>query len=266
MLALFVIALTFWLVSVGDNARQQYDQLATMYQSKSRQQDMLDVAEGIERYFRDTGSYPDSLAALASSSGFQYLQSSLNAWQGYGVSGDLADTVWTFKRVVAFTVDPSRGETAASYLAANTCGTGAYDSATYWCGSKTSMWFNRESRESRNEEIVAQRARLKRLDQKLAAYGNATGAFPSVTASGTALAASSVTALADLAGYGGTGAACSGQYQYRNIPLGCDDMFDVWGAKVGYQFESTHRVILVAEPPFMNALGNRIVIAIDRTL
>ena len=72
-------------------------------------------------------------------------------------------------------------------------------------------------------------------------------------------------ALAALAGYAGTAANCSGQYQYRGIPIDCSDMFDSWGGKIGYQFESANHIILVSETPFYNSTGTRLVIPVDRS-
>ena len=265
MLALVFTAIILCAAYLADDVRHQHERLIDVYQSSSYLHDMIRTAEAMELYFREKGDYPASIAALAATPGYEYINSSMNAWQGYGVSGSLTDSVWTFRRGVLFTNDPSTGTSVSDYLSANQCDTGGYSSAESWCGTKTSMWFRKETRDQMNEQIVTERARLNRLSQKFADYKNTNSTYPDRDASNVALAASSITALAALAGYAGTAANCSGQYQYRGIPIDCSDMFDSWGGKIGYQFESANHIILVSETPFYNSTGTRLVIPVDRS-
>ncbi len=266
MLALVFVGIILWAASIAENVLSQHEYLIDVYQSKARQHDMIRVAEALELYYRETNSFPASLPGLAATPGYEYLRSSLNSWQSLSVSPSLTDSVWTFRRAVAFTNDPTGGVTSSAYLASNECGIGGYDVATSWCGTKTSMWFRKETRDQFNEQVVTERARLNRLLQKFTDYKNTNDKYPDKDASNVALAASSITAIATLAGYAGTAITCTGQYQYQGIPIDCSDMFDSWGGKIGYQFESTSHIILVSETPIFNATGTRVFIPVDSAL
>lgn len=263
MLAIFAVALAMWFMYISDSLSTTYGMLFQAYQSKTRQLQMIRTAEELTRYEMERGAYPATLAALASTSGFHQVSGLINNWQGYGVSPAIVDSNWTFKRSVLFTNDPTTGTTGAAYLAANACGTGGYSTALSWCGSKTSFWFRQESRNNFNERIVSERARMNRLSQKFANYYNGFATYPISDASNVAFAAGSIASLADLVGYAGTAANCNGQYQYKGIPIDCGDMFNSWGMKVGYQFESASHIILVSETPIVNASGVTVIVAID---
>lgn len=265
MLALVFAAVMFWAASIIDDVRSQHERLAEIYQSRAKQHDMIRVAEGIELYYRENNVLPTTLNVLATTPGFEHLSTALNAWQGYGVSASLSDGTWTFQRAVAFTNDPSKGTTVAAYLAANQCGTGGYNTSVgSWCGTKDSMWFVKDTRQQLNDQIVTERVRLNRLTQKFADYRNTNNTYPDKDSANVALSAGSITAIASLVGYSGTAKACTGQYQYKGIPIDCGDMFDSWGGKIGYQFESSSHIILVSEPPIFDGSGARVVIAADR--
>lgn len=265
MVALFFFAVMLWAASLLEAVGNQHAMLAEVYQSKTRQHDMIQVAEAVELYYRENGALPTDLNALSASTGFQHVGASLNGWQGYGRSGAITDGTWTFQRAVAFTNDPTTGTTAAAYLAANQCGTGGFNTATGgWCGTKDSMWFMKDTRQQFNEQIVTERARLNRLSQKFADYKNTYNTYPDKDAGNVLLGASSITSIASLVGYAGTAKACSGQFQYMGIPIDCSDMFDSWGGLIGYQFESSGHVILVSESPIFDSNGVRVVIAADR--
>lgn len=249
---------------VASGIRDQYEYLYSLVSAQTRQRDMITLAEGLEMYYTERHAFPASLAALAATSGFEYVKSSFNLWQGYAVSPSLMDGVWTFTRAVAYSVGLNDGTTAASYLATNYCGSGGYDSAASWCGSSKGRWYRKETREQVTDQITTQRVRLNRLTQKLANFYSANQKYPDVDAANIALGANSITSLATLAGYAGGASNCSGQYQYQGVPIDCADMFDLWGGAIGYQFVSGQHVILVSETPIFNAAGNRVVIAADR--
>lgn len=259
------MALMLWAATIADDIREQHDRLAEVYQAKQKMRDITRVAEAIERYYWENNALPASLNALAATAGFQDVASSLNTWQGYGVSPSITDGTWTFQRAVAFTFDPSKGGTVASYLAQNACGANGYATeAGSWCGTKTSLWFVKDTRHQLNERIVTERVHLNRLSQKFADFYNKNGKYPDRDAANVTLAAGSITSLASLVGYTGTAKACTGQYQYLGIPIDCSDLFDSWGGAIGYQFEGTNHIILVSEPPIFNSSGTRVVIAADR--
>jgi hypothetical protein len=272
MLALVLTALMIWAGSIAGSLRDQNEQLWTMYRARTQQQEMMNVSESVEQFYRENTTFPASLAALSTSPGYEHVRSSLNTWQGYGVSPSISDALWTFQRVVVFTNDPTK-KSSTDYLAANECGTGGYDTAQSWCGSKTSMWYRKESREAINEQIVTQRARLNRLTQKFATYFNGPAPltigvaqkYPDKDRSNVSLAPNSISSLAALVGYSGAANNCSGEYQFQGLPIDCGDMFDLWGGKIGYQFINGDHIILVSETPIFDSSGNRVVIAADRT-
>lgn len=261
-----VIAVAILVGFLSDHVSDQFDRLSTAYFSKAKVQQMVRLSEAVAEYAQNYRTLPASLAALASTPGYEYTAGLMNNWQGYGVSGNLADSMWTFRRAVLFTNDPVRGTTAASYLGANSCGTGGFNAATNaWCGTTNSMWYRIETRESFNDQLATEQGRLHRLDQKFANYYNKNGAYPSVDAGNVALAADSITSLAALVGYSGTAGSCTGQYQYLGIPIDCGDMFNQWGNKIAYQFVSNSHIILVSETPILNSSGVPILVANDRT-
>ena len=265
MLVAVAFALMTWASYASDRVTALYEELFTVYQSKVRHQQMIRLSESVSRYVSEMGSYPVSLAALVVTPGFEHVAGLLNNWQGYGLSPTLNDANWAYRRVVLFTNDPTTGTSTVNYLAANACGSGGYDTALSWCGTKTSMWYRQEGRDSFNDLIVNERARVNRLSQKFANYYNAQAAYPSKDEANVALAADSITGLATLVGYAGTATNCSGQYQYQGIPIDCSDMFNSWGLQVGYQFVDASHIILVSETRIVNATGATIIVAVDRT-
>lgn len=266
MLAVAFSAIVLWLATVFNAVREEHQQLAEVYQAKQRLHDIRIVAEAIERYYQENHALPVNLSALAATPSFAGISAHFNSWLAYGISPQLTDGTWRFQRAVVFMQDPSRGVTAAAYLAQNTCGAQGYDiETTSWCGSKNSMWYVKDTRQALPEQIMNQRMRLNRLSQKFADYFNVNRSYPNKDAANVLLANGSITSLAFLAGYAGGAKNCSGPYHYQGIALDCSDMFDLWGGAIGYQFESNKHIILVSESPIFNAQGVPLMIAVDRT-
>lgn len=251
------------MATLMDGVVGQNRDLGQMYQSRLRQMQLVLLAENLEQYFRETGSMPATVSALGSTGGFEHARGLTHNWQGYAVSPTLTDSVWQYKRAVLFSNDPTDGTTAAAYLAANACGSGGYDTASSWCGSKASQWYRQETRERFAGQIATQRARMSRLAQKLADYYNANGKYPDRDASNVALAADSINALATLAGCATAANACSGTFTYMTVPIDCGDMADMWGGTIGYQFASSTHVVLISETPIYDSTGTRLIVAVD---
>lgn len=262
MLPLLFIALGIWLTNIFDGAAQTSRSVAVTYRTMVKENQVREMAAGVAEYYRDTGTYPASLDALANAPGRQHLRSSLDNWQGYALSGNISDTVWRFRRAATFMRDPSDGTTAATYLATNRCGAGSATTATSWCGSDDAKWFREESRLTYNDQIARQRTRLNMVLQKIATHYNATQSLPNLTFGGAALANDSITRMAALVNYTGFANNCTGNFVWEaSIPLECEDLFDLWGGHVGYQFINNKRIILVSESPITNAAGVPIRIA-----
>jgi hypothetical protein len=263
MYPILVVVIATLLFLFMDGVAGQYRDLTQLYQSRSRQIQIVSLAESIAQFYHENATFPASLAALYSSAGFQHVRSLIDSWQGYAVSPTINDGVWRFNRLVLYSNDPTKGTTAAAYLAANACGTGGYDTALSWCGTKDSNWFRLETRERYNDQIATQRARMARLLQKMSDHYNVNGGFPDKDRFNVALAPNSMTRVADLVGYSGSATNCSGTFTYMTIPVDCGDMFDLWGNPIGYQFVSNKHVLLVSETPIYNSSGNRLVIAAE---
>lgn len=249
-------------------ALQTTDSLGMMrlYRFVSQRSQIVMIAENLEQYFIETGTYPASLQALSQTAGFEQVKSLLNNSQGYAVSGVLTDSVWQYRRMVVYSMDRARGDTDAGYLTANACGNGAFAAAGSWCGQSTSVWFRKETREVMNDAVSNQRIKLDRTLQKFADYYSANGTFPNKDDSGVSLDPGSTYTLAALVGYSGTATACSGVYTWQGLPFGCEDMFDAWGGTVGVVYTSSDAISLTSETPLVNAAGTRLIVASGYTM
>lgn len=217
------------------------------------------IAEGVDRYIVETGTFPESLDELVDAQGFEELRGVRNPWQGLEASGTLQDSTWQFQRVAAWSV--RRPDGGASYRAENACGSGDVSSATSWCGMQDGVWYRHESREDFAAQLTQQRARQQRTLQMLADHWSAYQAFPQQGNDGAVLVPGQMRSLAALAGYAGASTNCTGIYVWRGIPLDCGALFDVWGSPVGYQYQSTSYVVLASESPIRTAAGTRMLVS-----
>lgn len=267
MLPLVVAALGFWLLNLLDGTAQNYRVVAETYRMQVKERRTQEMASAVAERFRETGAYPADLTALASESGREHLRSSLDNWQGYTLSGTINDGVWRFQRAAMYLENPSSGTTPAAYFANNTCGVGAASTATSWCGPNSGTWHRQESRQEINRLIANQRVRMNMTLQKVASHFNHYQALPDQNFSGATLAAGSITRMAALVNYLGAAGNCTGTFVHMNtLPVSCEDMFDIWGGHVGYQFVSNRRIILVSESPLVNAAGVPVRIAAELDL
>ena len=264
MFAVSVSFLMMALLLMGSAVAAQYTALWGKLRTKTQQADLILLAEGLEMFYTEKNAFPASLSAFVSSPGYEYLRSAISRGVDYSVSPTISDGIWSFNRAVVYLYDGTKGLTPTTYLASNTCGSGDFSSAVSWCGLYTSLYFKRESRDKLLEQITTQRLALNRLSMKFAAYYSANQQYPTKDASNASLAANSITSMAALAGYGGTAANCSGQFQYQGIPIDCSDMFDRWGGAVGLQFVDSQHIIFVSEPPIFDNTGAKVLIAVDR--
>lgn len=263
MLAVVVLIIGILANLYLSHVTEQIYDTARMFQSRAKAMKVVQLAENIERYYAENDVLPASLNVLTSATGFEHTKGLVDNWQAYGVSGTLTDGVWSYQRAVLAMTDPAGGVMASDFMATNACGTGAYSTASSWCGDRTGRWYRRETRESFNDEITSQRVKMHRTLQKFADYFSYYGYFPKVDAGGVALATNSVIKLATLAGYAGANNSCTGARQYVGVPVDCSDMFDQWGGAIGYQFVNKRHVILTSETPIFNSSGNRVVVSAE---
>lgn len=251
-------ALMFWIASVyADLATQEFAVMHS-YQAAGRRVQLQALAQSIQQYYEEKGQFPASLAALVATPGYEHVTSYINNWQGYAVTGTLVDSVWSYQRVIVYSLDPTAGMSQANFLATNTCGAGSFASAISWCPVNSSVWYRWETREEMNDAVNEQRLRLNRTQQKLASYFNARGNFPNLDGSNAPLTQTNTYSLAALANYAGAATNCTGTYSWQGIPIDCGDMFDKWGGRVGYAYFSNTHVGLTSETPLKDGSGNAV--------
>lgn len=258
---MLVLVLGVLLVQMIGGIANDYLDLAKRYQTRVSQARVIALAENIEQYYNEFSELPVDLETLVLTPGFEHGRGLFAPGQGYAHSPVLNDGVWQFTRAVLFHAKRADGTTLQSYLANNECGAGSFDSALSWCGQKNSQWFRRESRERYNDQIATQRLRMTRTLQKMSDHYNVYERFPDRDSLNVALPANSISKLATLVGYAGAGNACSGSFNYMNVPIDCGDMFDLWGKPIGYQFVGPKRVILTSETPIVSSAGTPLVVA-----
>src|SRR5437868_3322863 len=98
MFPILILAISAWVLAQVDGMTQQYRDLVGLYQSRSRQQQIVTLAETIEQYYIETATFPASLSVLAAAPGFEQSKGAMSSWQGYAVSPTLNDGVWQFSR------------------------------------------------------------------------------------------------------------------------------------------------------------------------
>jgi len=267
MLPLLVAALGFWLMFIFDGSAQTYRTVGQAYRELVKENQVQEMASAVAQFQRETGAYPATLNALVTTTGKEHLRSSVDAWQGYTVSGTLNDGVWQYRRSALYMRNPIDGLSATDYFAVNTCGTGNATTASSWCGQANSKWYREETRLDYNSQLSQQRARMNMLLQKLASYYNSAQVLPDKAFSGATLSANSITRISALVNYTGAANNCTGTFVYMNaVPIACEDMYDIWGNPVGYQFISNKRVIIVSESPLINATGVPVRVAAELDL
>lgn len=230
-----------------------------------------EVAQALQQYRREKGTFPLSGPALANEPGFSSLRTWMSTSNGglqrsgardlaeIAVSGVLSDFQWRYDRAVAFSVEDMTVP-AVTYLAAtgNTCApaVGSADFATSlaWCGSMQSRWTKVESREAYLDELVTGRAAQIRTMSKFLAFYNDGQEFPDP---GTE------TVLYTLVGSPSTVAACTGVYLWKGIPFGCEDIFSRWGTPIRYMYGNSRKIALVSATGIFDNAGNTVVVSTE---
>lgn len=125
----------------------------------------------------------------------------------------------------------------------NKCGTGDFSSAQTWCGDSKSLWAKLESHTGHYELIQSEQQRLYRLSRKFYRYYEETGSFNEFNAGANA--------LANVLDYNSpvSPANCTGVYFFKDIPLGCQDLFNGWGQAIYLHKVSDNHIVLT------NSLG-----------
>lgn len=230
---------------------------ATRLKAENANAAVSQLSGALGQYAEENGAYPASLSALASAAGFEYVRpdaASTTAY-GYSTTSGITDGVWQFSRAAVFTLKFNQGQTTASYITTNACGSGSATTASSWCGSNDSFWARRETRERNVPDLVAERLRQQRLMQKLVNSYNANQVFPNP--------GGSYSDFASLAGYAGTAKTCTGVFVWNAVPLDCGDLYSVWGTPSYLNYLSEQHIAIVSESNVKDASGNLINVATD---
>jgi len=249
-------------VVIGDQTANNIA-LIKAYKAQLSQNNVSSLYVNLNQYFLQTNTYPATVNSLVAMNEFSHLKSSLPNSIAYSLSGDINDSKWNFKRSTVVSLNTLAGETQSSILSVNKCGSGDAGTAVSWCGSSDKLWVKLESRESYNSMLSQQRVRQQRLMHKIALYFNDAQYFPDKKNDGSALAVGQLYMLHALVGYLGSSSTCTGNFQWRGIPLDCSELFDLWGNSVGYQYISSAHVAIVSTSQVMNNSGSNITIATD---
>lgn len=113
----------------------------------------------------------------------------------------------------------------------NKCGSGAVGDSQQWCGDNRSLWTKLESHTGHYDLIQSEQHRLYRLSRKFYRYYERNGSFSDFGVS--------TNALVDLVDGGPLDGGmpilaheCSGDYYFKGIPLGCNELFNAWGGAI----------------------------------
>lgn len=256
-LYLFLLFQAFLLAYGG-----QLQQVATAYDNRNRSESAKIVSATVQRYYRETGTYPASLSALSSTTGYEFIKTSMPGWQDYATTTGLNDGVWTYSRAVVLSQSVGSMVSTATYLDAanNKCGAAAFATAPDWCGSSgqgTYFW-RHESRETATLEMVRERQRLKRLIDKFAKYYNEAGVFPNP--------GSSAATLPTITSYAGNATNCSGILSWSGVPIDCGDLYSRWGTPTTYNYLSPSHIVLLSKSSIVRNDGTAVYVSMELSL
>jgi len=82
MYPILALALAIWLAMLMDGVAGQNRDLTQLYQSRSRQMQVVALAENIEQFYLETAAFPADVTTLSGSTGFQHVRGLADAWQG----------------------------------------------------------------------------------------------------------------------------------------------------------------------------------------
>lgn len=208
--------------------------------------DIAIAGAAVDRYYLANNNYPASLSALAATPGYAYINriaASPNVY-GYRVATGISDGTNTFARAAVFQLNTNVGETSASYTSGtNTCGSGSFDTAESWCGSKTTPWVRYESRTVLIGQTGAHYERIYKIYEKISVlYPTSNPGYPAMNPT--------TDTLANLVGYAGSAASCNGTFRlWAGVELDCADLFSPWGTPVYLIRNSDSNITIGASGP-----------------
>ncbi len=269
-----VVSLVLMLLAAFASVSQTALENARMNRLERQRVAQAAVSSAVEDFARSGYSYPDSLLVLANVNGYEYLRAYLNSAQGGFfqaanrnlvdiTKATLTDSNWTYDRV-AVVAPPDLSVPLSTYLATNSCATGAFATAPAWCGKRGTLWSRFETRESHPERISRARQGLNVTLGKFSERFNATKDFPAM-ATATTLA-SLVTPAYTGAAVGTSSSTCTGNFTWQGMPFDCSDLYSRYGWPVYYQQLSAKRIVLSTATSHQTNTGAAISTAVELNL
>lgn len=269
LIAVFLLTLFFaWQTqfeTTQDNVRQ--DRLA-----ETRRNRTILLAQLVNRYLDERGGIPPaSLAALAATPGYESATQFINS---SGPQGDgpfyavyaLNNGTNTYNRVIVYNPPADGSINTTDYLLAanNACGGTAPSSTSPWCGNAKGSYWTVDTLSRISTEVARERTQQQLTLKKFASLYSAKQYYPNpVGADGQNNGAnnnSSATLISLLTGYTYTAATCTGVWNWKGVPLACEDLYTIWGTPRTYNYLTQDFISLYAEAPWQES-GNPIAIA-----
>lgn len=237
--------------------------------AESRHTRTILLAQLVNRYLDERGGIPPaSLTALAATPGYESARQFLNASGPHGEGPFLAvyplnNGTNTYNRVIVYNPPFDGSISATDYLLASKNACGATDASALgnWCGDPKGSYWSVDTLSRISAEVARERTQQQITLKKFAAFYSATYLSPIATypdpGSGND---SAVTLISLLTGYSLTANTCTGVWNWQGIPLGCEDLYTIWGTPRVYNFKTANWISLYAEAPWQES-GQPIVVA-----
>lgn len=263
MLALFATALGALMILHINLQVDKLQDLAAYYDGRNRATAVQTIARNVSQYVREHRTAPADYDTLTDSAAYSHLRGRMQPWMGYARSQRLDDAVWRYRRWVVYAQDPFRGKRKNVYLQAahNACGNDSFAASTDWCGAPESLWRRGEGRARYISEMANQRVRMNILLRRFSGYYSKHKHFPGEDATGTPLTPGNTYTLRQITGYSGSADNCGGIYAFDGLPVGCADLYAVWGEPVRLAYESPEAITLYAYTDFARADGSPVIVA-----
>jgi hypothetical protein len=197
------------------------------------------VGVAVRDYMFQFGDVPDSLAVLASTNGFEYINSFIDSRIGYAKVIGLNGQNWRFNRAVVYVQDPFLRVDDATYVTTNECGVDISDSAGF-CGNSDSWFVVIETTEV--QLMVYQQLSLGLDDTLYRIVKGYNGGMPNQKNDSSSITEGDAEYLADVVGYVGTANNCTGVFLFEEAILTCSDLFAFGGEKTSYYYVSADEV------------------------
>lgn len=243
-------------------AAMPLDGIYTKQRGDILRNDMAALMVAIEQRYEENpngGYLPPS--AIVATPGFEHLRLREPARFQFQAANTLNDGVWRFNRAAIWIESPHASVGNALYTSAanNACGVGSFSVSGSWCGRIQSIWGKLETKGNNSALLLAEKQRVYRTIRKFYQRYNKDQTF-------SPLADGQVRTLAQLVGYAGAAANCTGVFTYNEIPLGCEDLFNYWGTPIALNKISTLHIALVNRTQIVGASGQVIRIAEEARL